>query len=596
MALPPLLTLKDISLTFGGSPLFEKLSLTVTKGSKICLVGRNGSGKSTLLKILAGLVEKDEGTFYKEPGVQVAYLSQDVDVSYKGTLLDYICQTTTCEQFEAEAVLEALKMPPQWEMVNLSGGERRRVALAQTVVKNPDVLLLDEPTNHLDLPTIEWLEQQLNAFKGAVITISHDRRFLEKVSTSTVWLDRGCLHVHNKGFEDFDQWSGGLLAEEERQLERLDSKLKLETAWLHRGVTARRKRNQGRLHKLHDLRDQRRLILSNKTAKMNMTSAQGDLGSKLVVEAKAISKSYGDKKLVTDFSTRILRGDRIGIIGPNGAGKSTLARMLVGQLMPDEGLVTLGKTVQLIYFDQLRDSLNPTDTLWGTLCEGGGDHVMIRGTPRHVVAYLKDFLFSEKQALSPISVLSGGEKNRLTLAKALTQPGNFLVLDEPTNDLDMDTLDLLQEMLSDYEGTLLIVSHDRDFLDKLTLSLIAVEGDGQAQEYVGGYEDYLRQRIPPSSKKEKPMLSSKAKPVSHKQLPSRRLGYNEKREYGLLPKEIEKLGADIKQAEQKIENPTFYSAHPQEFTTLSQWLTKAYQDLETKELRWLELAELLESS
>lgn len=601
--MPPLLSLTDISLTFGGKPVFENLSMRLCRGEKVCLVGRNGTGKSTLLKVLAGIVEIDRGQFYEEPGTRVAYLAQDVAMPQSSTILEYLQNTTGCEAYQAEAILDVLKTDPHWPMTNLSGGERRRVALAQTLVQEPDVLLMDEPTNHLDLPAIEWLETVLNQFRGAVMTISHDRRFLEKVSTSTLWLDRGILRQSAQGFADFERWSEEVFAEEERQAERLDSKLKLENVWLQRGVTARRKRNQGRLRKLHDMRAQRREMNANKIGKMAMAAAGGDIGSRMVIEANHISKAYHDKKLVDDFSIRILRGDRIGIIGPNGGGKTTLLKMLVGQLTPDTGHVQVGANIQLIYFDQLRDSLNPKDTLWDTLCDMGGDQVMVQGQPRHVVAYLKDFLFAENQVRSPVSVLSGGEKNRLALAKALTQPGNLLVLDEPTNDLDMDTLDLLQEMLSDFEGTLLIVSHDRDFLDKLTLSLIAVEGHGVVHEYVGGYADYLRQRPPVLSSRQSVATSartsaSQVSPTSantdKKTSTTPRLGFKEKRDYEMLPAKIEALSAEISQAELKLAHPDFYQKHPQEFLTLTQWLAKARETLEADEYRWLELAEKME--
>lgn len=589
---PPILTIRNLDLTFGGKPLFADFSFYLNKGDKVCLIGRNGSGKSTLLKVLAGLVEGDTGDVFVQPGTKVVYLAQDVALPADQTILEFLLQTTSCESYEAESVLEVLGMNGTQSMAHLSGGERRRVALAQALVQSPDVLLLDEPTNHLDLPAIEWLEQSLNRFNGALVTISHDRRFLEKVSTSTAWLDRGRLLMNSKGFADFERWSDEVMAEEERQLEKMDSKMRLEMDWLLRGVTARRKRNQGRLRRLHQLRDQRRALIANKTGKMSLGTAEGAVGSKMVIEAQGISKKYGDRVLVNNFSTRIVRGDRIGIIGPNGAGKSTLVKMLVGVLEPDQGDVRLGVGNQLIYFDQMRATLNPNETVWESLCEGGGDQVLVQGKPKHVVAYLKDFLFQEKQAHSPVSILSGGEKNRLALAKALTQPGNLLVLDEPTNDLDMDTLDLLQELLSDFEGTLLIVSHDRDFLDKLTTSLIAVEGDGIIREYVGGYDDYLRQRPQPVAA---PVIGVKEPVRPSPKTPSQRLSFNDKRDYEQLPGQIETLTREINEAENRLSDPEFYQKSPKEFDKVTKWLEGARADLDTKEMRWLELDERVSS-
>jgi ATP-binding cassette subfamily F protein uup len=493
-----------------------------------------------------------------------------------------------CAPFEADELLDLLKMDRDRLMEGFSGGERRRVALARALVGSPDVLLLDEPTNHLDLPTIEWLEEFLKQYAGALLTISHDRTFLERVSSSCLWLDRGTLHRHNQGFKDFDVWSEHLLAEEEKHLSKMNTKLKEELHWLHRGVTARRKRNQGRLRELNKLREEKRAFLSGQAGKLKMSGASSESGSKLVIEAQSISKGLGNKVLIQNFSTRILRGDRIGIIGPNGVGKTTLIRMLAGVLPPDSGTVRLGKTIDLIYFDQLRDNLKPNETLWQNLCDTGGDHVTVQGQPRHVMAYLKDFLFEEKQVRSPVSILSGGEKNRLALAKALTRPGNVLILDEPTNDLDMDTLDLLIEMVSDFSGTLLLVSHDRDFLDKLTTSIIALEGDGLIRECVGGYQDYVRQYPP-----RKDTAKTTPKEIVERPKPARRFTYNEKREYDMLPARMDQLMQDIAEAEARLEDPAFYANHPQEFMKVTQGLTVAKEELGRIEVRWLELDELI---
>jgi ATP-binding cassette subfamily F protein uup len=590
MAQPPLISLRNISVSFGGNPLFEGLFNNIAKGDKTCLVGRNGCGKSTFLKVVCGQIDFDQGERFVQPGTRISYLPQDVWLEPDQTPKQFVMQSG-CEAFEADEILDLLKMDRNRLMGGFSGGERRRVALARALVGDPDVLLLDEPTNHLDLPTIEWLEEFLRQHTGALLTISHDRTFLERVSSSCLWLDRGALHRHNKGFQDFENWSEHLLAEEEKHMSKMNTKLKEELHWLHRGVTARRKRNQGRLRELNKLRDQKRAILSGQVGKLKMSGAVTEGGSKMVIEAQSISKTLGDKPLIQNFSTRILRGDRIGIIGPNGTGKTTLVRMLAGVLAPDTGVVRIGKTIDLIYFDQLRDSLKPNDTLWQSLCETGGDHVTVQGQPRHVMAYLKDFLFEEKQVRSPVSILSGGEKNRLALAKALTKPGNLLILDEPTNDLDMDTLDLLIEMVSDFTGTLLIVSHDRDFLDKLTTSIIALEGDGLIRECVGGYQDYIRQ-FPPQKDAGK---ASKTTPKETVERPkaSRKVSYNEKREYDLLPTRMDELMKEIAQNEARMEDPAFYQNHPQEFMKVTETLNAAKEELAHAETRWLELDEVM---
>ena len=585
----PILSLRDVSLTFGGKPLFEGISLGLNMGNKVCLVGRNGSGKSTLLKCLSGLFEVDKGERFIQPGIVIKYLAQDVVLPPDKTVFEFVMEAGA-EPFMAESILGKLGVPGDRLMDSLSGGERRRVALAQVLAVDSDVLILDEPTNHLDLPTIEWLEDYLNQYRGALIVISHDRTFLENVSTSTWWLDRGRIHPHNKGFKDYDVWSEQIMDDEERQLERLDSKLRLENEWLHRGVTARRKRNQGRLRRLHALRGEKKERLSNQVGKVKLETVEGGFGSKMVCEVDKVSKSFGDRLIIKSFTTRIIKGERIGIIGPNGAGKTTLLKLLVGKLAPDSGTVKIGTNIHLIYFDQMRETLRLDDTLWQTLCPQGGDQVMVQGKPRHVVSYLKDFLFNEKQIRGQVSILSGGEKNRLVLAKALAQTGNLLVLDEPTNDLDMDTLDLLVDLLNDYEGTLLLVSHDRDFLDKLTTSIIAVEGNGNVSEYVGGYADYIRQRPAIASQSTSPKITS----VVKESAPSikTRLSYNQKRELEQLPEIMDRLSKEINVIETKLADPSFYEKHPQDFLKFTNDLAAKRQQLDTAEIRWLELEEL----
>lgn len=586
MSTPPLFALRDISLSFGGNPIFADLTLQITKGDRICLVGRNGTGKSTLLKVIAEIFDVDEGTRFVQPGTKIAYLPQEMSFPESQQIADYICAQTGAPLYEVESMLSELGMQPNRVMAGLSGGEKRRIALALTLVQQPDILLLDEPTNHLDIPAIEWLEATLNSFRGAYLVISHDRAFLKKVSNSTLWLDRGHLRQHNKGYDDFDRWSDFILQDEERHLERLDTKLRQEMHWLHRGVTARRKRNQGRLKQLNLLRQERRTNLMNQVKSLKLGALDSGVSSKMVMEAINISKSFGDQILVNNFSTRIVRGDRIGIVGANGTGKSTLLKLLVKTLEPDAGRVRLGTKIELTYFDQMRDSLDPDKTLWESLCETGGDQVMVQGQHRHVMSYLRDFLFEEKQVRSPVSVLSGGEKNRLALAKCLAEPGNVIVLDEPTNDLDMDTLDLLLDTLSDYQGTLIIVSHDRDFLDKLTTSIIAFEGNGVIEEHVGGYSDYLAQRKVSQIPKPK-----QEKTVAIQEKPIRKVTYNEKRELEVLPKTIDTLQNEIKIIESKLDQPTFYQTHQHEFVTLSARLETAKKELDTAEFRWLELDE-----
>lgn len=595
---PPIYSLRHVSLTFGGKPLFTDISFQIFPQDRICLVGRNGAGKSTLLRLIANELEFDKGEKFIQPGTTISYLPQDLTLPEDQSIVDYLTQTTQCPIHEIEALLAELNMPPDRIMQGLSGGERRRILLAKALIQKPDILLLDEPTNHMDIPAIEWLEEALQSFRGALVLISHDRSFLKKISRSTLFLDRGNLFSNNKGYEDFDRWTEALFLEEERQLTKLNARLRLEEDWVHRGVTARRKRNQGRLRQVQQMRQERQTRQSNIHKKMTIEGLSPDLGSRMVIECHNLTKSFGEKSIVKGFTTRIMRGDRVGIVGPNGSGKTTLVQLLLKQLIPDEGRVRLGNSVELIYFDQMRDSLDLTDTLWKNLCPTGGDQVIVQGKPKHVVSYLKGFLFSEAQIRGQVSILSGGEKNRLALAKAFTQPGNLLVLDEPTNDLDMDTLDLLEELLSDFEGTLLIVSHDRDFLDKLTTSIIAVEGDGFVHEYVGGYTDYSQQRILPNQKKQKIDVKKTAllekQDISGKPKSDKKISYHEQRSYDLLPKKMDLLSKEIQLIEQKLDDPNFYHHHPQEFVTLSARLEQAKHELEAAETEWLVLAEKIE--
>src|ERR1700737_2649937 len=479
---PPLIQLKDIALTFGGTPLLSGVELSVSSAERVCLIGRNGSGKSTLLKIAAGLVEPDHGSCFVQPGATVRYLPQEPDFSGHATTLAYVEAGLAPgdDHDYALYVLEQLGLHGDEDPAHLSGGEARRTALAHVLAPSPDILLLDEPTNHLDLTTIEWLESELDSRRGALVIISHDRRFLSNLSRSTAWLDRGQIRQIDRGFGAFEAWRDEVLAEEEREQHKLDRKIVNEEHWLRYGVSGRRKRNVKRLGNLHALRQQRRDYRGT-AGNANLAAAEADKSGKLVIEAKNIGRSYGDRRIIDDFSIRVQRGDRIGIVGPNGAGKTTLIDMLTGAKLPDTGTIRFGANIEMA-------------TLAEALTGGRGDHVMVGGKPKHVVSYMKDFLFAQEQMRTPLEVLSGGERGRLMLARALAKPPNLLVLDEPTNDLDLETLDVLEEMLGDYEGTVILISHDRDFLDRVVTSVIAPEGDGRWIEYAGGYTDMLAQR------------------------------------------------------------------------------------------------------
>ncbi|OAN54082.1 elongation factor 3 [Paramagnetospirillum marisnigri] len=594
MAPPPLLALRDVRLTFGGKPLFEGVTTWVAKGDKTCLVGRNGSGKSTLLKVLAGEIAPDSGERFVQPGARIAVLPQD-PIIIAPTVADYVAQGLLPDErdqmFRVDAVLDAVGIDGSRDPVALSGGEGRRAALARALVGQPDALLLDEPTNHLDLPTILWLEEWLKSYGGALVVISHDRRFLDNVSKQTLWLERGLVRRAEWGFSRFPQWQEEVYAAEEAELARMNTHLRQELHWLSRGVTARRKRNMGRRRALDVLRKERaetKTALLNSARQAALAAESGEISGRLVIEAKDVGKRFGDKLICEGFSTRILRGDRVGLIGPNGAGKTTILKMLTGELEPDSGLVRLGTNLEAAYFDQRRAALDPELSVWDTLTDGRGDNVWVRGRPQHVVGYMKDFLFSEAQARTPVKALSGGERNRLLLAKLLAKPSNLLILDEPTNDLDMDTLDLLEEVLADYDGTLLVVSHDRDFLDRLVTSVIAVEGDGEVMEYAGGYSDYLNQR-PTKDDKAAPRPAPKPQAQPKPQSPRNRLSYNEARELDQLPGKMEALSAEIARLEADLADPALYSRDPAKFQKFAARVDAARAELESAEERWLEL-------
>lgn len=590
MAPPPLLALRGGFVTFGGRPLFTGVTMQVGRGEKCCLVGRNGSGKSTLLKVLAGLQPLDQGELFRQPGIRLAYLDQDPVIAaptVAAWVAEGLPEAERDQRYRVDTLLEALSVDGGRAPDHLSGGERRRAALARALVGEPDALLLDEPTNHLDLPTILWLETQLQPYKGALVMISHDRAFLGNVSRQTLWLDRGIVRRAETGFAGFESWQEEVYAAEEAEQDRMDKRLEAETHWLHRGVTARRKRNMGRLRALLALRQEKaERIKVQGSVRLDVES--GEVSGKMVIEARGIVKAFADKVITRGFSTRISRGDRVGLIGPNGAGKTTLLKMLTGMLEPDSGSVRLGTNLQITVVDQHRAQLDPEATVWDTLTDKAGDYVSVRGTPRHVMSYLRDFLFEDRQAHSPVKSLSGGERNRLLLAKLLAKPSNLLVLDEPTNDLDMDTLDLLEEMLADYDGTLLLVSHDRDFLDRLVTSVIAVEGDGVVEEHVGGYSDYLRHKASVAAPAAKPAARSPAAAAPRPRVVTK-LSYKENRELEELPALQEKLSGEIAALEAEMADPGLYSRNPDRFTAASDRLMAARTELAAAEERWLEL-------
>lgn len=597
---PPILTIKGARLSFGTNELFTNVELYINRGDKISLVGRNGCGKSTLLKVIARDIEPDAGEIFVQPGVKVSYMPQDPDFSGYATLREVVLsglpEHERGQEYRADILIEQFDIRAAQSPEQSSGGERKKAALAKALINEPDILLLDEPTNHLDMPTIEKLEKIIADFRGAVILISHDRMFLSNTSRTTFWLDRGILRRNNKGFRYFEEWQEQVIDQEIIEQKYLNKKIEEETEWLHKGVTARRKRNQGRLRRLQQLRQERREQI-RQIGSVKLEVEEGELRSKMVIEAKHVCKAFGDREIVKDFSTRIIKGNKIGIVGPNGAGKTTLIKLLTKRLEPDSGHVRIGKNLEEAYFDQNRLTLDPKKTLWKTLCNEG-DHIFVRGSYRHVVAYLKDFLFRPDQAQCPVSALSGGEKNRLMLAVALAQPSNFLVLDEPTNDLDMDTLDLLQEVLDEYEGTILLVSHDRDFIDRVVTSVIYMPGDGSVSEHAGSYSDLLeklKSKIPAKKESKKEALPKKEEKPKSETKKTGRLSYNQQRLLEILPGKISELEKQIGDTEAALSDSSLYTENPEKFDALTTQLEKLKAELEKSENQWLEIEMLRES-
>jgi ATP-binding cassette subfamily F protein uup len=595
---PPLLQLKDIALTFGGTPLLTGAELSVSPGERVSLIGRNGSGKSTLLRMAAGLAEPDRGTVFVQPGALVRYLPQEPDFSGFPSTQAYVEAglAPTDDPHIAQFWLEQLGLTGQEDPRHLSGGEARRASLARVLAPSPDILLLDEPTNHLDLTTIEWLERELESRRAALVIISHDRRFLSNLTRTTVWLDRGATRRLERGFAHFEEWRDALLAEEEREQHKLSRKIAAEEDWMRYGVTARRKRNMRRVAELQALREARRT--HRRTAgNADITVSAAEPSGKLVIEAERLSKAYESRNIVSEFSLRVLRSDRIGIVGPNGSGKTTLVSLLTGTLAPDAGSLRLGANLQIATLTQHRDSLAPETTVADALTGGSGDTVMVNGAPKHVVGYMRDFLFAPEQARTPLSKLSGGERGRLMLAQALAKPSNLLVLDEPTNDLDMETLDVLEDMLADYPGTVLLISHDRDFLDRLVTSVIAPEGNGRWIEYAGGYSDMLAQRGADLTREARRNESEKpvrAAPEKAAPVPKRKLSFKEKHALETLPKTIAALNAEANELTARLEDPGLYERDRTAFERATVRLGDLQRQIAAAEEQWLELEILRE--
>ena len=590
---PPLIALQGVTLTLGGKPLLDGADLAVAPGARLCVVGRNGSGKSTLLKIAAGEIEPDGGARLLQPGASLRYLPQEPDFSDFATTLAYVEAGLgpLDDSHVARTLLNDLGLTGDEDPARLSGGEGRRVALAHVLAPEHDILLLDEPTNNLDLLTILWLEEKLAGLRSALVLISHDRRFLQDLTRETLWIDRGRTRHLARGFKEFEAWRDRELEEEEKQQHKLERKLVAEEHWLRHGVSGRRKRNMKRLAGLHHLRAERRdRVMPTGDVKLEASEAQ--LSGKLVIEAIKIGKSFGERAIVANFTTRILRGDRLGIVGANGAGKTTLVNLLTGGLAPDGGKLRLGANLDMATLEQNRASLDPETTLQDALTGGGSDTIEINGERRHVIGYMKDFLFKPEQARTPIGRLSGGERGRLMLARALAKPSNLLVLDEPTNDLDLETLDLLEEMLADYPGTLIVVSHDRDFLDRVATSVLMSEGDGRWIEYAGGYSDMVAQRGKGVESRDMtaPARETKEKPAPREKTATKqKLSFKEQHALATLPTRIEELNLRRAKLQALLDDPELYAKDAPKFAKASELFATVESELAAAEEEWLEL-------
>ena len=599
MARIPLLQLNDISLTFGGDPVFGGLSLIVQPGDRVALVGRNGSGKSTLMKVMGGLVEADKGDVIAGPGVTVGYMEQDPDLSGYATLGDFAAAALDPgELYKVERAGAGLKFDPARAVETASGGERRRAALARLMAEEPELMMLDEPTNHLDIEAIAWLEDELKQTRAGYVIISHDRAFLRALTRATLWIDRGVVRRQEKGFGHFEEWRDKTWEDEDTQRHKLNRKIKAEARWAVEGISARRKRNQGRVRALGELRAERAAQIGRQgTAAMALES--GPKSGRKVIEATGITKAFGDKTILHPFDLTVMRGDRIALVGPNGVGKTTLLNMLIGAEAPDSGTVKQGTNLDIALFDQARAQLDPDMSLWDSLTgdpdmrvSGKADQVMVRGVPKHVIGYLKEFLFDEAQARAPVRALSGGEKARLLLAKIMARPSNMLVLDEPTNDLDVETLDLMQDLLGQYDGTVILVSHDRDFLDRVAVTTIAMEGAGKATVYAGGWSDYLRQRGQDDFSQSVDKSKSASGKVQTKQdAPKAGLSFTEKHRLETLPAEIARLEAEIAKLEELMSDPELFTREPVKFQKATDALVARHSLLSEAEEEWLALEE-----
>ena len=601
IAKAPLLALKDVRLMDGMNPLFDGVDIALERGVRACLVGRNGAGKSTLMRLMAGLIEADSGERIVGNGIRYAFVLQEPEP--KGdTILDWAC-SGGAEHYTAEAELYAFEIDPNAPTASMSGGEKRRAALAKAFAEEPDLLFLDEPTNHLDIFAIETLEDRLRSFRGAALIVSHDRTFLERTTQRCFWLyDRKVMKL-DQGYAGFEPWSEQVMKEAEESLARLQKAIERETYTFYRSITARRTRNEGRAARLAAMRADASARLMQRAKTLEMSIDSGGTSGKLVAELKGVSKAFGERTLLKNFSTRIMRGDRLAIVGPNGAGKSTLVKLLLGQIPADSGEIKLGTNLEVAYLDQGRDALKGEETLWDVLANSGSDQIMVQGQPRHVAAYAKDFLFRENQLRQPVKSLSGGERNRLQLARALAKATNLLVLDEPTNDLDMDTLDLLEDMLADYEGTLILVSHDRDFIDRLATSTLALNGKGQAAETPGGWQDFIRQNpdfFSAISRMESIRIKGETpavlyeKPVEVATLskkPAQKLSYKDQKRLEDLERLMPEWEAEIAKLEDILSDPNLYTKAPKAFEQTTRQLTATRASLENGEMEWLELEE-----